>query len=541
MPDQDLPLHPYVEWLFGTDPILASTEGDLRGRARLGEITPDAIAERDARLGQWLAEAENQPEPPRGTIDRLEHEVLLTELRCATRRAETEHVAERVPYWYTERLGAALAVLMADSADAVQAEALVARLAALPGYLAQAQRTLTAATPRIWAEMGAAGARGLERFIGNGIARYARALPDGLATDVSRAATRAAEAVAAFAAFADELIEHAQGEWASGTAEFDFLLRTFHHLELDAAGLAEHGRELVERERAELARLAALRDRDATWQQQVDEIKNSHPRPEDFLDTYGAAMRRAQEHTLQAELVTLPDGADCEMRWVPEFRRDGLPLGVMSPSPPYAPGLRSEFLITPGDPAAEPDRLRQHMRDNCYVFATAIAGHETYPGHHVQYVHHKLGTSRGSIRRFFSTPQFVEGWGLYVEDLLVETGYLADDRLRLVKARNALWRALRIVVDVGLHTRTMSVGEAIELMQREAGMDAHMAAGEVRRYTRHDNPTYPSSYMLGRELIHRIRADYQARHARTFTLRSFHDWLLSFGSPPLPLLTDMQA
>ena len=200
--------------------------------------------------------------------------------------------------------------------------------------------------------------------------------------------------------------------------------------------------------------------------------------------------------------MTLPDGELCRMDWVPEYQREGLPLGVMSPSPPYAPGLESGFLITPADDQAAEEQRRQHMRDNCYVFATSIAGHETYPGHHVQYVHHKLGTRRGSILRYFATPQLVEGWGLYVEDLLEETGFMADDRVRLFKRRNGLWRALRVVVDVGLHTGSLTLDAATELMQQEAGMDRHMAAGEVRRYARHDNPTYPSSYIVGRDLIH---------------------------------------
>lgn len=213
----------------------------------------------------------------------------------------------------------------------------------------------------------------------------------------------------------------------------------------------------------------------------------------------------------------------------------------MSPSPPNAPGLCSTFLITPADPAADSQRRRQHMRDNCYAFVGSIAGHETYPGHHVQYMHHKRGTPRSSILRYFSTPQFVEGWGLDVEDVLAETGFMADGALGLLKARNALWRALRVVVDVGLHTGRMTIAEATELMRREAGMDGHMAAGEVRRYTRHDNPTYPSSYMLGRELIHRIRSFWKSRHPGSSTLREFHDWLLSFGSPPLPLLSDTEA
>lgn len=534
-------LHPYVEWLFGVDPILASTKGDPRGQSQLGDVTPEAIAVEQKQRAAQLAEAQAQPDPPHGTVAWLEQQVLLTELRTATRRHEVERVAERAPYWYTERLGEALSVLMTDPANMESVEALAARLRAMPAYLAQAQRNLTADTPRQWAEMGAAGARGLERFVGRSVREYARTLPDTLAADIDRASVDAAAAVGGFAQFAEDLVGRARGEWACGVEQFDFLLHAYHHLDLDAAALAEHGRALVDRERTALEALAASRDRDVDWRAQIDEIKNWHPEPAQFLDTYGDAMERARQHTRRADLVSVPDGAICEMEWVPEYRREGLPLGVMSPSPPYAPGLRSAFLITPGDPDADAGRRRQHMRDNCYVFATSIAGHETYPGHHVQYVHHKLGTPRDSIRRYFSTPQFVEGWGLYVEDVLEETGFLADDRLRLVKQRNALWRALRVVVDVGLHAGAMTVAEATELMRRDAGMDPHLAAGEVRRYTRHDNPTYPSSYMLGRELIHGIRARHRDRQQAAFTLRGFHDWLLSFGSPPLVLLSDIEA
>jgi uncharacterized protein (DUF885 family) len=250
-------------------------------------------------------------------------------------------------------------------------------------------------------------------------------------------------------------------------------------------------------------------------------------------------MDRARHHTLEHGLYTLPGRERRRIDWLPQSHRDGHPPGEMSPSPPYAPGLESGFLITPADDRAEDEQRREHMRDNCYAFATSIAGHETYPGHHLQYVHHKLGTARGSILRYFATPQLVEGWGLYVEDLLEETGFMADDRVRLFKRRNGLWRALRVVVDVGLHTGSLTLAAATDLLQREAGMDRHLASGEVRRYARHDNPTYPSSYILGRDLIHAARAAAQRRLGEQFALRDFHDGLLAHGSPPLPLLLAM--
>lgn len=533
----DGPLHPYVEFVFKADPILASERGDERGHARLGNIEPDAIAEQDRTREALLAKAEAQPPLPAGTTEWLEHQVLLTELRTSVRRHAVERAWQRAPYWYAERVGRALSVLM--TRDGAGAEALLGRLRELPGYLRQAERNLVGDVPRLWAESGAAASRGLAKFVAEAVPNYARTLPGTLAADLTRSAGAALPAVAEFAGHVEELIGRAQGSWACGQEQFDFLLLTYHHLDLDAAGLAEHGRALVEQERAALVELAAAIDADRSWQEQIDEVKQWHPQPEGFLATYGAAMQRGLDHTRDHDLVAVPDGSVCEMGWVPEYQREGLPLGVMSPSPPYAPGLRSEFLITPTDPHAAPQRRRQHMRDNCYVFATSIAGHETYPGHHLQYVHHKLGTPRDSIQRYFTTPQFVEGWGLYVEDLLEETGFMTDDRVRLFKRRNGLWRALRVVVDVGLHTGTLTVEAATELMRREAGMDEHMAAGEVRRYTRHDNPTYPSSYILGRDLLHRVRARREASDGHRFTRRGFHDWLLSFGSPPVGLIEQM--
>lgn len=542
MPGQDTQsLHPYVDWLFTIDPILANTKGDPRGRGLLGDITPEATAEHDARRSAWLAQAEQAAEPAHGTAAWLDHQVLLTHLRTAVRRADVNRPERRAPYTYTERLGAALSTLMGDPADTELGESLSARLAATAGWLQQAQRNLTCDTPSLWAQAAADSAAGLEAFIGTTVPAYAAQMPAPLAHDVTRAASSAVDAVTRFRGFIGGLTSRARGEWACGPEQFTFLLRTFHHLDMDTDQLADHGRGLVARHQAELERIAARRDRDSDWRDQIDQIKDHHPEPGAFLTAYGDAMRRAREHTVRARLVTIPGGAECRMAWVPEYRRAGMPLGYIDTAAPYAADLRSTFFITPGDPGATPRQQHAHMRDNCYAFITCIAGHESYPGHHLQSVHHILGTPRDSIRRYFTTPQFVEGWGLYVEDVLAETGFLDDLDLQLVKARNTLWRALRVVVDVGLHTRTMSVPEAIDLMRRDAGMDEHMATGEIHRYTRHDNPTYPSSYLLGRDLIHDLRDSWARRNPCASDLRPFHDWLLSFGSPPLTLLRHMNV
>ncbi len=381
-PEQgDAALHEYVAALFDADPILASEQGEARGLDRLGEITPDAFAGRAQAQRELLAQQESRPELAAvGSRPWLERQVLLVELWTALAEEERGPAWQRAPYWYAERLGAALAAPMAVVEPVAGGEALLGRLGELPGYCGQAAANLTAATPPLWAQMGISAARGLERFVASAVTGYAAGLPGRLADELARAVDRALPSIHGFVDSLERLAGSARGEWACGREHFDLLLRRHHLIELDADGLAEFGRELVHKERATLVELAQRLDPDSSWQQQIDRIKDEHPPPERFLDTYADAMLRSRAHAIEHDLITVPDGAECVLDWVPEYRREGLPLGVMDPSPPFQPGLNSRFLLTPVDPSAPAERQRQHARDNCYAFATSIAGHETYPG-----------------------------------------------------------------------------------------------------------------------------------------------------------------
>jgi uncharacterized protein (DUF885 family) len=129
----------------------------------------------------------------------------------------------------------------------------------------------------------------------------------------------------------------------------------------------------------------------------------------------------------------------------------------------------------------------------------------------------------------------VEGWGLYVEELMTELGYLDSPDTRLLRLKDLLWRASRVVVDVGLATGEMSFDEAVRFMVERARLEKPNAVAEVRRYTL--NPLQPSSYALGREAILTLRD--KARGAG-WGMRLFHDRLLGAGSlPPKLLATEL--
>jgi uncharacterized protein (DUF885 family) len=154
----------------------------------------------------------------------------------------------------------------------------------------------------------------------------------------------------------------------------------------------------------------------------------------------------------------------------------------------------------------------------------AICLHETFPGHHVQLWHAKL---RGSaLRRQFPSTLFTEGWALYCEEMMDEAGYYDSAGLRLWRVKNAMWRAVRLMVDVGLHCRGLRVEEAAQLLVELGGLEPNTARGEALRYT--TSPTQPSSYVPGRDRIIELRQLAQRRPQ--FSLPDFHQWLLGYSS-----------
>ncbi|MEZ4728146.1 MAG: DUF885 domain-containing protein [Caldilineaceae bacterium] len=531
-------LNEYLTFVFRVDPIAATRLGIHDYDHRLGDISPDAFAEEAAKRRAFLR-CLQALEPTTLTPDeRMDLAVARIDLETALRRLDDLTIWRCAPYWYPEQLGSAFSELMGYAfAPAEERGAhLLARLRATPAYLQTAQRNLTQATPALHAAMGIVACNGLQQFLATAIPGFAATLPASLQQELAAAVATVQNALAEFGDFLGKLQAEAQGHFACGAAHFDFLLRHFHLLDFDHQSLYAFGLEQMAQDKAALDRYAQALDPTRSWMEQIERVKDDHPQGDAFCAVYQQEMLRARAHCVAHDLITLPPGEQCAVVWLPEYLRAGAPLGLMHTTPPFAADFAGELRLTALDPTAPAERQRQHMRDNCYAFARSITLHEIYPGHHTQKVHHKLATVHSPMRRYFSSPLFVEGWGLYTEDLMAETGFLQEPAVQLFKLRNALWRSARVVVDCGLHTRSMTFAEAVDLLCREVQLDRRMAEGEVRRYTTYNNPTYPSAYLLGKTAIHTLRTQWLQQQGSHATLKRFHDTLLSYGSPPVKLI-----
>ena len=132
------------------------------------------------------------------------------------------------------------------------------------------------------------------------------------------------------------------------------------------------------------------------------------------------------------------------------------------------------------------------------------------------------------------SPVTIEGWALYCEEMMGEAGFYSTLEERFFQRLALLWRGVRIVADVGLHTRGMSVDEAVELLVNRVHFDADHAKAEVRRYCAH--PAYQVCYAVGRRELRSLRAAYMEAEGDNYSQSRFHKEVLRYGGLPVSFM-----
>ena len=515
----------------------------------LPDHSPQGSAALVAEMAALLADCPQPSDGSAASVAELDCALAADFLTIQLAEWRGEHFWRGNPsLWVGEAIFGVLSLFLREYAPlAERARAAVARLAAIPAFLATAREQIADA-PLAWTERAIAECGGALAFLGPGLDRLI--LDNGLTTPGLRAAgDEAAHAYTWFRAWLrDDLAKRPRVSVAAGSEFFDLMLRRGHHVARDGVVVATWARAIFDEAEARLrAEAAHFGVAAGDWRAALALLAERHPPTARYLDRYRETWVAAREAALAHQLVTWPDFPIAYAPF-PAWARGAQPhlyfLFYRAPGPfdlPRVPVHR--YLVTPIEPTLPAEEQERRLRaTNDATIKTNHVIHHGGLGHHVQNWHAARAASRigqvaatdcASRIAFFGAGTLAEGWACYATALMDEIGFLTPlERFAEIAAR--LRMAARAICDVGLHDGSLSLDAAAAFYQERVGLAAPAARAEAVK-----NSMFPGAaamYLLGIEGIRDLRSAVAAREGDAFRLRDFHDRFLAHGALPVTII-----
>jgi len=519
----------HFAYLVRALPVFATFMGIHSEDHRLADASRDAVLDRALHERRFVNDLEALDADGLSPETRFERELALHVSRLELFALEEERTWERRSTAVEEVGDAVFAILAREFAPlADRLESITSRLEAVPTSLRQHRGRLGPRPVRLWNEIDLGSAAVMQALFDEVVTAGRHTWPEGSPARrrLESAVTGAQAAVNEYAGWLRTRLADATDDWPLGRERYEHLVRLRALDGLDGDDILAAGEEQLERNRAARREAAREIDPDATEREVIERIKHDHPATfEQALDAYRDAMLRARQHVIDHDLATLPPGETLSVQATPQYLRNAsVPFAAYFPPPRFDAEPSGIYVVTPsvdGDAGA----MLEHYRAG--ISNTSV--HEAYPGHHLQLS--AANTHPSLVRALVDAPEFVEGWGMYSEQMMREHGFDADPAHMVALYTDAIWRSCRMILDVRLHRGELTVGQATDFLVARTGFERANAQAEVFRYTY--TPTYQLSYLLGKVLLLRLREDEQRRLGADFSLRRFHDQLLYSGGLPI--------
>lgn len=408
-----------------------------------------------------------------------------------------------------------------------RARAFIKYAQAVPAAANQIRANLAGPLPKTFVEFGSAGFGGLAEFFrGDVLQAFAEVKDEALQKELKAAIEPAAKAMTDLAKALDAQKPQATDAYAIGAERFALMVKMTESVTTPLDQLEAVGRADLERNLAALKKACDAYLPKATIEQCV--AKQGADKPQ------GGAVAGAREQLAQLrqfvidhDIVTIPGTEAALVEEAPAYKRQN--FAYINIPGPYEKNLPSVYYIAPPDPKWSKAEQDAYVPGKADLLFTSV--HEVWPGHFLQFLHSNRSQWRfGQLSIGYA---FAEGWAHYTEELMIEQGLAKDQpELHIGQLLNALLRNVRYMCAIGLHTQGMTVAQCEQMFKEKAYQDAGNARQQASRGTY--DPAY-LNYTMGKLMIMKLRADWIAAHPNK-PLKQFHDELLSYGGPPIPLV-----
>jgi uncharacterized protein (DUF885 family) len=529
------PLSPFVEnylsYLYETQPTAAAFDGVHQYDDLLEDPSRTALEGQGRELGGLVRQLAAVGKSGMTKTEQVEREMLTANIRARIFELENIRSWERNPQRYSEILATSLAgqVLFPYAPVGERARRILSKLKQTPRLIETARKTIQD-PPGIFIKEGITSLNGVVEFIEHDLPRALTSLDDmHLLSDLADASTEAVTAIHGYTEYLrNEVAPKARGSFRLGRENFDGKLELEEGVTLGADRLLAIAQRELRETQEEFRSVAGRLGGDVA--SALERLKQDHPSAAALVSTAHSQVTELAAFVERKGLVSVTGGEVPVVAPTPPFYRWTF-ASLWAPGPFEARPLPTYYYLTDVDPAWRPDRQEQHLRDFHTGALWAISMHETYPGHFLQHQHVCRIESKLRKSGLLASIGFIEGWAHYGEQVMIEAGFGGkDNHVKLGQLAEALIRLARLVVGIRLHVEDMSVEQGVRFFRDEAFMEEGSARREAERGT--FDPGYVV-YSLGKLMILKLRADYEAKHPSKFSLKTFHDRLLGNGNLPI--------
>jgi hypothetical protein len=404
-------------------------------------------------------------------------------------RFDHEQPHRRNPAFWVRHLRDAFVSVLGRPDDGAAAGVVAERLRDIPPFLDAAISTLDK-PPAIFTDTALSMLGGTGEVLVEAARRHSRLAPE-LQESLDAATVSALSALKSFGLALNQGITPSSDPlaFAAGEEEFERRLRFEHALLASAPELYRHGLHLREEIEAELASVANRIDSSRGWREIAEQLLGDALDAPALGAVYEDEMGRAVAFIEERSLVTLPE----------------------------QPGQ----LLLSGDPW---DSARHRV--------PVVVAHDAWPGRHLHAV--RASEVASEVRRQLSSTLTMNGWALYAQELMAEEGYYGSLETRLLHLAGMLRYAVQVDIDIGLHTRGMTPRQAIDELVTRVPVERRQAEQDVRRYC--EAPAMGLTGAVGRRALVNLRDAARSQRGAAFSIRAFHDEVLSYGGIPVSLI-----
>jgi len=327
-----------------------------------------------------------------------------------------------------------------------------------------------------------------------------------------------------------------ESTFSIGKSTYNKMLKYQFLLEYDDETLWEFGWQEFNRTLDKMDALAKEIDSTKTTKELLIDIKNEYPDPYDMIEAHQHWVDNSGKHIKSKGLIPIPWKERVNVVAREEYLRKTSYYGNFSRSKGKDEEgyFTSEWKINPFEDYWDEKTKNEYLVEHDWGVIIVTAPHETYGGHHIQGLYQMHNPNK--LRKNNGISLFSEGWGLYNEQLMLETGFYPNKKIKLRQLQLRLWRNARVIYDVGMHSGKLSYEEAISLMTDKVGFLRWAAQLEIDSSS--SRPGYFIGYFIGMTEILKMREEFKKLMGENYDISDFHEKLLKVGNMPPSLMKE---